>query len=61
MRTGQPATAIRVKSAMRAKSYAEANSLFQQALTFEATSAYLKDRIGASQRAVDKYGPQGAT
>jgi hypothetical protein len=52
--------ATQAEAAMRAKSYAEANSLFQQALTFEATSAYLKDRIGASQRAVDKYGPQGA-
>ncbi len=51
--------ATQAEAAMRAHSYAEANSLFQQALTFEATSAYLKDRIGASQRAVDKYGPQG--
>jgi hypothetical protein len=52
--------ATQAEAAMRAKSYAEANSLFQQALTFEPTNAYLKDRIGGSQRAVDKYGAQGA-
>jgi hypothetical protein len=51
--------ATQAEAAMRARSYAEANSLFQQALTFETTSAYLQDRIGASQRAVDKYGAQG--
>jgi hypothetical protein len=51
--------ATQAEAAMRAHSYADANSLFQQALTFETNSAYLQDRIGASQRAVDKYGPQG--
>ncbi|HEY2596320.1 MAG TPA: O-antigen ligase family protein [Chloroflexota bacterium] len=52
--------ATQAEAAMRARSYADANSLFQQALTFETSSAYLQDRIGASQRAVDKYGPQGS-
>jgi hypothetical protein len=51
--------ATQAEAAMRARSYADANSLFQQALTFEPRSAYLRDRIGGSQRAVDKYGPQG--
>ncbi|MBV9327457.1 MAG: O-antigen ligase family protein [Chloroflexi bacterium] len=50
--------ATQAEAAMRARSYADANSLFQQALTFEPKSTYLQDRIGASQRAVDKYGPQ---
>jgi hypothetical protein len=51
--------ATQAEAAMRARSYADANSLFQQAQTFEPKSAYLQDRIGASQRAVDKYGAQG--
>jgi hypothetical protein len=51
--------ATQAEAAMRARSYSDANTLFQQALTFEPKSAYLQDRIGASQRAVDKYGPQG--
>jgi hypothetical protein len=51
--------ATQAEAAMRARSYADANSLFQQALTFEPRSTYLQDRIGGSQRAVDKYGPQG--
>jgi hypothetical protein len=51
--------ATQAEAAMRARSYADANSLFQQALTFESNSTYLQDRIGASQRAVDKYGAQG--
>lgn len=46
------------EAAMRARKYADAHTLFQQALTFEPTSQYLQDRIGASQRAVDKYGPE---
>ena len=50
--------ATQAEAAMRARSYADANALFTQALTFETKSAYLRDRIGASQRAVDKYGPQ---
>jgi hypothetical protein len=51
--------ATQAEAAMRARGYADANSLFQQALTFEPKSAYLVDRIGASQRAIDKYGAQG--
>jgi hypothetical protein len=51
--------ATQAEAAMRARSYADANSLFQQALTFESNSTYLQDRIGASQRAVDKYGARG--
>jgi hypothetical protein len=50
--------ATQAEAAMRARSYADANSLFTQALTFEPKSKYIQDRIGASQRAVDKYGPQ---
>ena len=49
--------ATQAEAAMRARSYADANALFQQALTFEPKSAYLQDRLGAAQRAVDKYGP----
>jgi hypothetical protein len=44
------------EAAMIARHFSEARSLFEQALTFEPSSAYLKDRIGAAQRAVDKYG-----
>jgi hypothetical protein len=44
------------EAAMRARTFTQANTLFQQALTFEPDNAYLIDRIGASQRAVDKYG-----
>ena len=48
--------AEQAEAAMRARSFGEANALFQQALSFESDSPYLKDRLGASQRAVDKYG-----
>jgi hypothetical protein len=48
--------ATQAEAAMRARKFAEARSLFQQALTFEPRSAYLQDRVGAAQRAVDKYG-----
>ena len=48
--------AQQAEAAMRARKFGEAHSLFQQALTFEPASAYLNDRLGASQRAVDKYG-----
>jgi hypothetical protein len=41
---------------MRARTFSQAHSLFEQALSFEPDSAYLQDRIGAAQRAVDKYG-----
>ena len=44
------------EAAMRARHFSDAHTLFSQALTFEPTSAYLQDRIGASQRAIDKYG-----
>ena len=40
----------------RCRHFSEAQALFEQALTFESSSAYLKDRIGAAQRAVAKYG-----
>jgi hypothetical protein len=49
--------ADQAEAAMRARSFGDAHSLFEQALTFEPTSQYLQDRIGASQRAIDKYGP----
>ena len=48
--------ATQAEAAMRARTFSEAHSLFEQALTFEPNSAYLRDRLGASQRAVDKYG-----
>ena len=48
--------AQQAEAAMRARRFGEAHALFQQALTFEPGSAYLNDRLGASQRAVDKYG-----
>jgi hypothetical protein len=48
--------AEQAEAAMRARSFGEAHSLFQQALTFERESAYLNDRLGASQRAIAKYG-----
>jgi hypothetical protein len=48
--------ADQAEAAMRARSFREAHSLFQQALSFEPASAYLNDRVGAAQRAIDKYG-----
>jgi hypothetical protein len=48
--------ADQAEAAMRARHFNIAHSLFGQALTFEPSSAYLKDRIGAAQRAVAKYG-----
>lgn len=48
--------ANQAEAAMRARKFGEANGLFQQALTFEPNSQYLQDRVGASQRAIDKYG-----
>jgi hypothetical protein len=47
--------ADQAEAAMRARTFSDAHTLFQQAQTFEPTSQYLQDRIGASQRAVDKY------
>ncbi len=47
------------EAAMRARTFTEANALFQQALTFEPADAgrtYLEDRVGASARAIAKYG-----
>ena len=49
--------ADQAEAAMRARRFGEAHSLFQQAATFEPSKTYLQDRIGASQRAIDKYGP----
>jgi tetratricopeptide (TPR) repeat protein len=48
--------ATQAEAAMLARHFSEAHALFEQALTFEADNQYLQDRIGASQRAVDKYG-----
>jgi hypothetical protein len=48
--------ANQAEAAMRARAFGQAHALFERALTFEPNSAYLLDRIGASQRAVDKYG-----
>ncbi len=44
------------EAAMCARHFSDAHTLFSQALTFQSDSVYLQDRIGASQRAVDKYG-----
>jgi O-antigen ligase len=49
--------ADQAEAAMRARRFAEAHSLFQQAAAFEPSNAYLQDRIGAAQRAIDRYGP----
>lgn len=48
--------AEQAEAAMRARTFGQAVSLFQQALTFKPESAYLQDRLGAAQRAVAKYG-----
>jgi Flp pilus assembly protein TadD len=48
--------ADQAEAAMRARTFGEAELLFQQALIFEPRSAYLQDRLGAAQRAVQKYG-----
>jgi O-antigen ligase len=48
--------ADQAEAAMRARTFGEARSLFQQALTFKPDSPYLQDRLGAAQRAVVKYG-----
>src|SRR5439155_27089015 len=48
--------ADQAEAAMRARTFTEARSLFQQALVFKPDSPYLQDRIGAAQRAVAKYG-----
>jgi hypothetical protein len=49
--------ADQAEAAMRARHFGDAHALFQQALTFQPGSQYLEDRIGAAQRAIDKYGP----
>jgi O-antigen ligase len=48
--------ADQAEAAMRARTFGDAHTLFQQAQTFEPVSPYLQDRVGASQRAIDKYG-----
>ena len=48
--------AQQAEAAMRARSFGEAHALFEQALSFVPGSVYLQDRLGASQRAIDKYG-----
>jgi hypothetical protein len=48
--------ADQAEAAMRARHFGDAQSLFGQAQTFEPSSVYLRDRLGASQRAIDKYG-----
>jgi O-Antigen ligase len=50
--------ATQAEAAMRAHRFGEAHSLFEQALTFAQGNTYLTDRIGASQRAIAKYGPE---
>ena len=48
--------ADQAEAAMRARHFSDAHTLFTQALTFQPGSVYLQDRIGAAQRAVNKYG-----
>ena len=48
--------ADQAETAMRWRTFGDARTLFQQALSFEPDSPYLQDRLGAAQRAVDKYG-----
>jgi len=48
--------ADQAETAMRYGQFSAAHALFQQALSFEPSSSYLQDRVGAAQRAVDKYG-----
>jgi hypothetical protein len=48
------------ESALRAHAYAVAVQRFEQALGFQPASRYLQDRLGAAQRAVQKYGPGDA-
>jgi hypothetical protein len=48
--------ADQAEAAMRGRTFRDARTLFEQALTFEPSNAYLQDRIGAAQRAVSKYG-----
>ena len=48
--------ADQAEAAMFARHFGDAHSLFQQAATFELENTYLQDRIGAAQRAIDKYG-----
>ncbi len=48
--------ADQAETAMHWRRFGEARALFQQALTFRPDSPYLLDRLGAAQRAVDKYG-----
>jgi O-antigen ligase len=49
--------AAQAEAAMTARRFAEAESLFSQALSFKPDNAYLQDRLGGAQRAVAKYGP----
>jgi O-antigen ligase len=44
------------EAAMRARAFGDAHALFQQALTFQPGNAYLVERVGAAQRAIERYG-----
>jgi Flp pilus assembly protein TadD len=48
--------ADQAETAMHWRFFGEARALFQQALSFKPDNPYLRDRLGAAQRAVDKYG-----
>lgn len=52
--------AAQAEAAMRARAFGQAHELFGQALSFEPANAYLQDRLGASQRAIEKYGAGAA-
>jgi hypothetical protein len=46
--------ADQAEAAMHARAFADAQSLFQQALVFAPSSAYLQDRLGAAQRGISR-------
>lgn len=48
--------ADQAETAMRYGLFGQARVLFEQALSFVPNSPYLQDRVGAAQRAVEKYG-----
>ena len=47
--------ATQAESAMRARAFGQAVTLFQQALTFAPDNVYLRDRLGGAQRGVDRW------
>jgi O-antigen ligase len=48
--------AEQAEAAMRARAFGQAAHLFQQALAFAPTNAYLQDRLGGAERGIERYG-----